>query len=351
VTIRRSFILIFIVLISVIEATSLYRMRGADLPELVQIVHGIVFRDLNYPYFQSRVFSPYLIYLIARVGGLRFENAYLTFMALAILGKDILTYVAMRQFKGDITAMVATAVGAALYVLLQVNFIYPWDPVDVGISACLIYLAAIPERLPWKMIAILYGIALINRESSVFVGFFLAVQVAPPAKLWAKPRLWPIATIRGFIAAAGMILLAIIVSRLLRIALAVAVPPGLSEAEFTSPANTMNWPAWRYNLELLERVFVTKRNPLEIAACVCMVVVTGLFALRLASPDIRLRRLALLALIEMAATLWLGVLLELRVFSGLVPFLVLLAFSSNDQPVTHGRQKEPAFPGAPPAVL
>jgi hypothetical protein len=340
-----------IVLISVIEAASLYAMRGQDLPALAQLVHGIVFRDLNYPYFQSRVLSPYLIYGIARVGGLRFENAYLAFMGLAIIGKDLLSYLAIRRFKGDIAAILPTAAGAALYVLLQVNWIYPWDPVDIGLSACLIYLGAAPDRLPWKSIAAVYAVALLNRESSVFVGLFLAIQAAPPFKLWMKPRTWPPRCVQVLTAASFMILSAIIVSTLLRIALAVAIPPGFTESEFTSPDNSMNWPAWRYNLELLERVFVNGRNPLEIAACVSIVAATALFAVRLASPDFRLRRLAVLALIEMAITLRFGVILELRVFSGLVPFLMLMAFSSNDRTATHGSQKEPAFPARPPAML
>jgi hypothetical protein len=348
---RRHVLLVGIVLISIIEAASLYKMRGADLPALAQLVHGIVFRDLNYPYFQSRVLSPYTIYLIAKVGNLQFENAYLAFTALAIIGKDLLTYLAIRRFKGDIGAVLPTAAGAALYVLLQVNWVYPWDPVDVGLSACLIYLGATPDRLPWKMIAAVYAVALLNRESSVFVGLFLAIQVAPPYKLWLKPRFWTPNCRRLLTAAAFMIVLALVVSTTLRIALAVAIPPGLTEREFTSPDNSMNWPAWRYNLELLERVFITGRNPLEIAACVSIVMATALFAVRLGSPDMRLRRLALLALIEMAMTLRFGVILELRVFSGLVPFLVLLAFSSNDRTVTHGSQKEPAFPGHPPAML
>jgi hypothetical protein len=323
-------ILSFIVCVALAESWILFRWRHDDLAPLADAAHAITDGQSPWPGFQSRVFGPFTIKLIAGLSGTSFSTAYLAFMAAAIMAKDLLTYLAVRRFTGTLEAILPALAGALLYDALQVTWIYPWDPVDAAISAAIIYYAAAPNRTAAGLLAIAYLVALFNRESSLFVGLFIIIAHTPPIPTVGRPARWSSATRYGIAIGGGMMFLSLAVSALLQHFLLIHVTYGLGRGSLPPIDGLTDRPPWRYNLELIERVFVTGRNPLEIAACISIAVALALFAIRLGSPDIRLRRLAVLALIEMAATLWFGVILELRVFSGLVPFLAILAFSSND---------------------
>jgi hypothetical protein len=322
-------VLVGIVCVALAESWLLFHWRHNDLAPLADAAKAITDGQSPWPGFQSRVFGPFTIKLIAALSGSSFLRAYLAFMAAAIIAKDLLTYLAVRRFRGTLGAISPVLVGALLYDALQITWIYPWDPVDAAISATIIYYAADPNRIAKRLLAIAYLVALFNRESSLFIGLFFVIAHAPPIRTLGSPANWSSTARRGIAIGSGMMLLSLGVSALLQRLLLVHLTYGLGRGSVPPIDGLTDRPPWRYNLELIERVFVTGRNPLEIAACVSIAVTIALFAIRLRSPDSKLRRLALLALIEMAAIFWFGVILELRVFSGLVPFLALFAFSSN----------------------
>jgi len=320
-----------IVCVSIAESWGLFQWRHDDLAPLADAAQAITEGQSPWPGFQSRVFGPFVIKLIAQLSGATFAQSYLAFMAAAITAKDLLTYYAVRKFSGAVGAILPVLAGAVLYLALQITWIYPWDPVDAAISAAIIYYAAAPTRTATVILSLTYLVALFNRESSLFVGLFVVISHAPSVRTALHPAEWWKASRRGIASGTAMMFISLVVPALLQQFLLVRLTFGFGRGSVPPLDGLVDRPPWRYNLELLERVFGTGRNPLEIAACVSIAITIALFALRLASPDMRLRRLAFLALIEIAATLWFGVMLELRVFSGLVPFLAILAFSSNDK--------------------
>ncbi len=168
------------------EAAIIYRLRAPYLPGLVDAVHGIVLGTPAWQVFQSRVLGPYLMQLVAMLSGGDFRFAYLVVMAAAIVAKDLATYVAIRRFKGTLGAILPTLAGMALFVLLQDTWIYPWDPIDGAVSAAIIYVAAGEGSA--VMLAVAYVVALLNRESSLYVGLYLAIEaVVRPARSALAP--------------------------------------------------------------------------------------------------------------------------------------------------------------------
>ena len=318
-----------IVALSLAECGLIYWMRAAYLPGLVDAVRGIVQGTPAWEVFQSRVLGPYLMQLVAAATG-DFTVAYLLVMGAAIVVKDLATFLALRRFKGTAGAILPTLAGMALFVLLQDSWIYPWDPIDGAVSAAIIYAAA--DGFGWSLLAWAYSIALFNRESSLYVGLHVAIEaLLRPARCAVLPFGLGLASSRRLVAAVAMMAGSLAVTAFLRRILLIreaetGTGAGASWAQF-GPER----PAWRYNIELLHRVFVADRNPLEIAALLAVLVALALILLRLWSNDFRLRKLALLALVEFGATLVFAVILELRVFSGLLPFLVLFAFSGDDE--------------------
>ena len=209
-------------------------------------------------------------------------------------------------------------------VLLQNSWLYPWDPIDIAVSAGIIRLAAGPVGPAW--LAGLFLVALLNRESSLFVGLFLVIDQVVVRSDRFRPCLRPRFSGRLAVGLGMMAGSVMVVEALRRLLLVRQVftprPDGMPSATANGDAQLQFY----NNLhELTQHLGGTAGVPAyELGFVLLFVFVAG----RVRSADPRLAKLAILTLFELVSFSLFGVLSELRVFSGIVPFVALFLATS-----------------------
>ncbi len=263
---------------------------------------------------QSRLLGPFTVIRISELG-LGHAEALKLFFALGMIGQAVLLYALFRRLGRDaITSLAWVAVQSFLFlVFLDGDWYYPWDIYDALVFTLLPYLAIVGASTGWFVL--LFLVALLNRESALFVGSYLVIASLDSRPGSLLPRVGDRA--RALLGIAAVLLGAVFV-KVVRHALFVAQASGGGDAEHAAFGNHVYW---RQNLaDLLlarpsaESVIVT----LWVVGSVAWV----LFAARkLARPYLDLA--ALYALV-MASIVVFGLVHETRMYGMLFPIFLFL---------------------------
>lgn len=322
--------LLAVLAISAVEAAAVYALHRDGLGPLVAAARGVVLGTPHWRVYQNRLLGPYLIEACAWATGASFAGAYLAVMAGLIALKNAAVWRAARAFRGGAGGLVDVAAGAAIFVLLQNSWLYPWDPIDVAVSAGIIGLAAGGDRP--RAGALLFLVALLNRESSAFVGLWtiLDAVVLPGRRL---PVRLGLADPRKLAVGLAMIGCSALVAEALRRLLFIRQigmvgPNGLPGAVNGADVQLQLFQNLRELTDSLDWSAGVRIPAFEL----CFALLVLLVGTRLWSPDLRRRKLALLVLAELLFLGLFGVLSELRVYSGLVPFIAVLFIERGRRP-------------------
>jgi hypothetical protein len=257
------------------------------------------------------------------VAGLPLERAYdlMMFVWLALFFAVVIA--ASLDLWGSSLAAVAAAGSAALLnaVLMQDEWLYPWDFIDLIVFAALTW--AVLRRKPLAVIGGLIAIEIFNRESATIVAGWLALDgllglmrknASTAERASARRRL-----------ATGVLLAAVSVATIetLRATLLVREVGPEIFPEAVGPGAFLGFKLG-FNVYELKRWLLTQPN-LMLPYVVLVGAIPVLGVLGVLSRDTALRSVSLLFLILWIFTMLFGVVYETRIWLAFVPFLVLAA--------------------------
>lgn len=308
---------VLLLLLSLGEMGLLYRLHLENGHYSAEAAQGVVAGLPHWRIYQSRVLGPYAIEAVRRLGGLSALSATYLVYGVLVLAKNAALFAALRRHCGPGGALLRTAAATLLFLCLQDFWLYPWDLIDIIVSAGIVHLALCdpPLRTAWAV----FALALFNRESSLFVGAWLmldgALAAGPAGRLplrlaWREPR--------KIAAGAAMVAIGLAATELLRSLLLIHATRGTArDAIFMLDRNVTNL-----------GVAVAARDPVFVGLYLAFLGFLGLTLAALWGPGEQRRKLALLCLAEMLLIALFGLMVEPRVFSGLLPFLVALPLAA-----------------------
>ena len=159
--------------------TRLLAVHREHLDRLVAVSWGIAEGRPYWVAFQNRLLGPFTVIRIADAGLPRAE-ALKVFLALGMIGQAVLLHALFRKLgRGAATSLAWVAVQSFLFLtFLDPAWYYPWDVYDALVFTLLPYLA-ISGASTFGFV-LLFLVALLNRESALFVGCYLVIASLRP---------------------------------------------------------------------------------------------------------------------------------------------------------------------------
>lgn len=148
---------------------------------------GVTTGHPHWRVYQNRILGPFLLKGVAGLLTGNDGNAYLllAFASLALAG-----YQAWRigsRIGGGQTGWFALLTLHLAFVFLRQNpFLYVWDYIDLNVF--LAFVALVVESATWPWFAALFAVAIVNRESGLFIAFWMAIE---PIWRWQLRRPLP----------------------------------------------------------------------------------------------------------------------------------------------------------------
>ena len=147
---------------------------------------GVVDGLPHWRLFQSRVLGPYSVHALARVTGWTTRQAY-----------DVMMFVWMAVFFGvligvawdwrpSLSVVAAVGAGAAFLnaMLMQGEWLYPWDYLDLTIFTLIVW--AVTRRKPLWVLVTIIAVEIVNREAATIMAGWLALDAL--LTLWLSRR-------------------------------------------------------------------------------------------------------------------------------------------------------------------
>jgi hypothetical protein len=291
----------------------------------VQASQGIVEGLPHWRIYQSRVLGPYTVHAVARVTGWPIRQAYdlMMFVWLAVFF-GVLTAAAWDWWRSPVIAAAAAASAAFLNaMLMQGEWLYPWDYIDLTIFTLMVW--AVTRRKPLGVLVIIIAVEIVNREAATIIAGWLALDalLALTLKSAAGVSTRDVGSAKRQLAAAvGLIILSQTASVVLRAALFVReVGPDLYP-DASGPGTFLALQLVG-NLSELAAWLIPQPNVM-LAYALLVIAIPILCGLGIsAGRDIG--RISVLFLVLWAFTLCFGLVGETRVWLAFVPYLVLVA--------------------------
>ena len=318
--VRRSLLGLAVLFLAVAQIRLIHAAFPTGIQAHIAASEGVVDGLPHWRLFQSRVLGPYLV-RAATVAGLPLERAYALMMFVWLALFFAVVIAAGIDLWGSSLAAVAAAGSAALLnaVLMQDEWLYPWDFIDLIVFAALTW--AVLGRKPLAVIAGLIAIEIFNRESATIIAGWLALD-GLLGLVWKNASTAERASARRRLAT-GVLLGAVSVAtiEMLRATLLIREIGYEIFPEAAGPGAFLGFKLG-FNVYELKRWLLTQPNlMLPYGILVAAIPVIGV--LGLASRDPGARRISLLFLVLWLFTILFGVVYETRVWLAFVPFVVL----------------------------
>ncbi|MBL8861308.1 MAG: hypothetical protein JNK02_04775 [Planctomycetes bacterium] len=300
-------------LIGLVTCKLFLGLHAPNWPDLADATWGVVEGHPRSTAFQSRLLGPHAVAGLSALGWAP-ESALRRFHVAGILGLFLLL-ARLLHLRGVApgSALRHLATFALAFLGLQFYWFHTWDTLDLLVFSVLAY--GIFARKPVRFFLVLYPLALLNRESGLFVAVYIALEglefdaARRRVRLVAPWRLW-----------SGLALLALGIAwtAVARSTLIVATPEVSTGAPAFALGNELH--VWANLRNLLWANF----RGLQAVHSVFVIGVFASFALRAGRfTDAQLKAF-LLALALFANILVFGIVVETRVFFVLLPLLLFL---------------------------
>ena len=260
--------------------------------------------------WQSRVLGPYFIEALT-FGSLDYVKAHILFQIITVCIASFLCWRLGKKYGGsDQSALLALTIFVMCFaLLLQPPYLYSWDFIDIIVFVLFIDFILSGKSLPWFIG--LFAIAILNRESAVFIALWLILDPLVRCfyqRQYNNPLDW-----RGMLAGAICIATGFVIVELLNRKLLVEAK---MSADSYPVVLSQNVDRLKQSLTHFDRYF-----PITVPVFLATVIVLGACAVR-RDPQ-RYLALYLVQVSYMASLFVLGQLMETRVYLALIPFVVI----------------------------
>ncbi|MBD3384425.1 hypothetical protein GF407_05795 [candidate division KSB1 bacterium] len=188
-------ILIFLVLVlTLAQFRIIYRLNGGrnKIEGFGYNEKNLLNRETNIQAWMNRILAPVLVLGFSKMSGLAWHSSHLFLSVLLLFLLNImLFYYCLKLCRSPGTAACILLSYLLAFLLLQHYYIFLWDYIDIIIMSAFVF--GILGQFPLYYFIILFFIALFNRESSLFIVFFLFIQsfqLKPNLKLISKKHLF-----------------------------------------------------------------------------------------------------------------------------------------------------------------
>jgi len=313
------------VFLSFAQLRNIMMVFGQRFADSINATQGIIDGLPHWRMFQSRVLGPFFIRGLELLTGLQFDKAYLCAIFIFLLiFYLVLLNVAKDIWKSTVAAIAtATAAYALNSILMQGQWLYPWDYIDLTIYVLVTWIV-LTSRPLW-LVAVVLIVEAFNREAGLVICAWLAFDAV--VKFSFGPRKLPRIRIeiswKQLFVALGIALFTLTIIESLRNTLMIReIGPEIflhkkKSDSFLHILLTENLKMFLFHraekLKMLTIVFDL------LILSIPIFTVRGLF-----SKDGKVARLSLLYLILWSATMVFPFIYETRVWLFVVPYLALV---------------------------
>lgn len=310
-------------LLSLAEFCVVLLIHVGHLQVLVDATWGVTLGQPHWKEYQSRLLGPWLARLVAGNAAGSFRDAFLLTMLGLTIAKNLACFGLVRRYTGDPFKGARTALlGSAIFLLVQDTYwIYLWDYLDVLFFSFFLY--GILSRRGNLYFAVLFFLALLNRESALFIPLWMVLDafVLREGRRWIIPRLRDRVRL---LLGAGMLVLGQALILMVRNLLLVRETLAASDPEFAAQRPFQ----LKANLQGLLHLLKSVQNPSwgDLAGVFGLVylvaIVFPLFATR-RGDDLQVK-VSLTALAALLMIGLVGLVFESRIYSMFIPFALFL---------------------------
>lgn len=326
---RQNMVLIFLILVlTLAQFRIIYRLNGGrdKIKGFGYNEKNLLDRETNIRAWMNRILAPLLVLGFSEITGLAWHSSHLFLSVLLLFLLNIMLFdYCLKLCRSPGTAACILLSYLLVFLLLQHYYIFLWDYIDIIIMSTFAF--AILCQLPLYYFIILFFIALFNRESSLFIVFFLFIQtfqVKPNLKLISKKHLF---------VSLSLFLINSVYIKAMRILLYSG--PERKHAYTGLPAILGNENHFIFNVKYFLSnfyYFFTKFGPdfnIVISVFIVLVVAFIIFCLIHGTPP--LQRAALLLAVMVFSIFVSGLIMETRMWLITLPFVFLMiAYIQSD---------------------
>ncbi len=267
---------------------------------------------------QSRVLGPYMVNALTVLIP-DYATAYALFFRLCLAGAGVLAYYTGYLVNRRAGGLVGFFLFQSLFaVCLDANWLYVWDAVDLVVFYA--FFVMVIRGASWRWGALLFAVAVFNRESALFIALWLLLD---PLCRWVLGRLERapsrILDVASMAAGAICLLVGVVMIEALRTGLLVeelGTKNGIPSI-YGAHAFLTFWA----NLDPTIRAFSFADSTVSILPPVFVVVIVALLLRMAAARPSMFMGAALVGLIQIVATVMVGLIYETRIFLAFIPFV------------------------------
>jgi hypothetical protein len=282
------------------------------------VTHGVFIGKPAWRLFQNRILGPALIESISRVFSVEPTVAYSLFACLTLSIAGCLAYSLGNKLAGNLGGVLSfTALNLGFALLLSNPYLYAWDFIDIIVFFIFVHFIVAEKPYPWFVM--LFLVAILNRESALFIAFWLLINPVARGLVskwlgYPKSRLeWQPMVVGVLCMVAGIALVETLRSALM--IEEVGVRQLHMGDHYHSQARLNRWLLINYFTEFSPNMpFVV---PIFLVGTIASAVLLGLQWPR------HLLGLSMTSLLMIAVLLVIGFLPETRIYLELLPFIVL----------------------------
>ena len=125
--------------------------------------------------WQNRLLGPYIIYLISLFKIISFSQSIKLFlMVFLIINAFTMAFLIKKTVKNNFKVLILLIIYFFAFLILQKRIILPFDLIDMLVFTLVAY--GIIENKKTNYFFLIFLIALINRESAIFIGVFVLIN-------------------------------------------------------------------------------------------------------------------------------------------------------------------------------
>lgn len=213
----------------------LWNSHANNLEQLTNAAYGVIIGKPHWLAYQNRLLGPYSVLFISKTG-LSFVNSLLVFHFAALFIFIFLIYWLLKKEKISlIRNIISLFIILFLFIYFQNYWFYTWDSVDMIIFTLFSY--GIVKSLNVNYFLVLFFIAMLNRESALFIGVYLILN---SFDINIKTGVIKVFKNRGLFTGVTLLISGVAYIKFIRQKLFIAKPNGLLDTEHEIIGNHIN---------------------------------------------------------------------------------------------------------------
>jgi len=174
VDIRNVMILLLLFIISTFTFKVFDQIHFQNYENLSQAAYGVIIGKPRWIAYQNRLLGPYLVYFISKFG-FSFQASLKVFTWLGIFVENIILHEILSKYRFKTSSILGFIITFTfVFLAIQHYWFYTWDTIDIIIFTLFSWGIFVNKKLYYFML--LFVVALLNRESALFISSYLMVD-------------------------------------------------------------------------------------------------------------------------------------------------------------------------------